>query len=481
VSDGQETYNVRFWQVETRGRVTPSYRVRWIVAGSRHDETFVKLGLAESFRARLMAAASKGEAFDVETGLPRSLLRQHRDVPFFRHCQEFAAAVWKDAAAKSRVSILESLSVAVPVVTRDLAGSPDPEVLRHAVRKELNQNAHAREPGDEERRALAWLERASLPVSALNDGAIVCDMLDTLAKCLDGSAAAPDYFARRRRVMHRVLAYAVRKKRLEKNPLSKTNLPEGWSPPDRPQDAVDPRSVGSPELVAEILVVITYVGRRQGLRFRAFFGCMFYAMMRPAEVISLGEDGCVLPETGWGRLIFSDSSPAAGRDFTDDGRVHEDRGLKGRDRQVARARAPRARRATRNVPIPPVLVRLLREHITLFGIGTGGRLFRSENGNPIQPSTYWRVWQKVRAMTLTPAQLATPLLRRPYDLRHSGITWRLNSRVPATEVAAWAGHSVEVLMRVYALCVDGLEEVWINLMEASLPPADSAPVEPSPE
>jgi len=70
----------------------------------------------------------------------------------------------------------------------------------------------------------------------------------------------------------------------------------------------------------------------------------------------------------------------------------------------------------------------------------------------IQPSTYWQVWVKTRALALTPQQLATPLMRRPYDLRHSGVTWRLNSGVPATEVAAWAGQSVEVLMRVYARC-----------------------------
>ena len=199
-------------------------------------------------------------------------------------------------------------------------------------------------------------------------------------------------------------------------------------------------------------------------------------MMRPAEVTSLTRDGCVLPETGWGRLIFSDSSPAAGRDFTDDGRVHEQRGLKGRDRQATgRTRAGRARRATRNVPIPPELVALLRWHISTFGTDADGRLFRSERGHPIQPSTYWRVWHEVRGMALTPAQLATPLLRRPYDLRHSGVTWRLNSRVPPTEVAAWAGHSVEVLMRVYARCVAGLEEVWITLMEASLRPPGTSP------
>jgi len=59
-------------------------------------------------------------------------------------------------------------------------------------------------------------------------------------------------------------------------------------------------------------------------------------------------------------------------------------------------------------------------------------------------------------------------MKRPYDLRHSGVTWRLNSGVPATEVAAWAGHSVEVLTRVYARCVIGLEGVWIGRMDQAL-------------
>jgi len=67
-------------------------------------------------------------------------------------------------------------------------------------------------------------------------------------------------------------------------------------------------------------------------------------------------------------------------------------------------------------------------------------------------------------------------MRRPYDLRHSEVTWRLNSGVPATEVAAWAGHSVEVLMRVYARCVAGLEDVWTARMEASLRPPSEPPV-----
>jgi hypothetical protein len=35
-------------------------------------------------------------------------------------------------------------------------------------------------------------------------------------------------------------------------------------------------------------------------------------------------------------------------------------------------------------------------------------------------------------------------------------------------VAARAGHSVEVLTRVYARCVTGLEDVWISRTEGAL-------------
>ena len=466
----EASYDVRFWQIEQRDDARARYRVRWTVGGRRFNRSFVTSPLADSFRGQLLEAARKGESFSTETGLPQSLTRRERDVTCYEHAGEFVKTVWHSAAAKSRVSLLETLSVALPVLTRDLTGAPDPDVLRLAVRHALNRNEHARQPDAGELRALAWLKRASLPISALEDSDVTCDLLDALGRKLDGSPAAPDYFSRRRRVMHRVLGYAVRKKRLSANPFSKANLPEGWSAPLAPEDEVDPRAVGGPELVAELLTAVSYVGSRQGPRFVAFYGCMFYAMMRPSEVTALVKTGCHLPEEGWGRLVFADASPAAGRDFTDDGRVHEARGLKGRPRQAA------ARRATRNVPIPPELVALLRDHIERCGTSEDGRIFRSENGNPVQPSTWWQVWRKVRQLALTPEQRATPLMRRPYDLRHSGITWRLNSGVPATEIAAWAGHSVEMLMRVYARCVAGLEDVWIARMEATLRPADGQSV-----
>ena len=45
--------------------------------------------------------------------------------------------------------------------------------------------------------------------------------------------------------------------------------------------------------------------------------------------------------------------------------------------------------------------------------------------------------------------------RRPYDLRHAGVSLALNAGVPATEVARRAGHSVTVLLKIYAHCIDG--------------------------
>ena len=269
--------------------------------------------------------------------------RKRRDVSFYQHALDFTAAAWPTVAAKTRVSIIEALARVIPVVARDLAGAPDPDVLRRALTKTLNQGEHAGELAEDEAKAIAWITRASRPLSALQDPAVVCDVLDALAVRLDGKPAAPLYFSRRRRVLHRALGYAVRKKRLDKNPLSKGNLPEDWTPPQAPDDTVDPRAVGSPALVADMLQACATIGRRQGPRFVAFYACMFYALMRPSEVAALTREACHLPEHGWGHLTFTDASPAAGKAYTDDGQVHEHRGLKGRTKGRPSPEGPQAR------------------------------------------------------------------------------------------------------------------------------------------
>jgi integrase len=109
------------------------------------------------------------------------------------------------------------------------------------------------------------------------------------------------------------------------------------------------------------------------------------------------------------------------------------------------------------VPCPAELTALLHEHLTQFGVDSDGRLFRGEQGRELAAITYSRVWRKARAATFTTAVQATPLARRPYDLRHAAVSTWLNGGVPAAQVAEWAGHSVEVLLKVYIKCLNGQE------------------------
>ncbi|WP_423229345.1 hypothetical protein [Streptosporangium minutum] len=77
----------------------------------------------------------------------------------------------------------------------------------------------------------------------------------------------------------------------------------------------------------------------------------------------------------------------------------------------------------------------------------------------IGSTAYIEVWQEAPKPALTPAQTASPLARRPYDLRHAAVSLWLNAGVSALDVAECAGHSVDVLLRVCAKCLDGHKDV----------------------
>ncbi len=71
-------------------------------------------------------------------------------------------------------------------------------------------------------------------------------------------------------------------------------------------------------------------------------------------------------------------------------------------------------------------------------------------------------------MVFTEEVAATPLAKRPYDLRHAGVSTYFNGGVPPARVEEWAGHSLEVLLQVYAKCLDGQESVSQELVEQAL-------------
>ncbi len=189
----------------------------------------------------------------------------------------------------------------------------------------------------------------------------------------------------------------------------------------------------------------------------ALYACMYFAALRPAEAVALRQQDCHLPETGWGRLTLETSRPEVNRRWTDTASAHEERGLKHRPAQESR-----------RVPIPPELVGILRAHVGAFGVAADGRIFSSERGHVIASTAISDVWAEARTLALTPEQVASPLAGRPYDLRHAAVSLWLNAGVPAPEVAERAGHSVEVLLRVYAKCLDDGQDLANARIEAAL-------------
>jgi integrase len=104
------------------------------------------------------------------------------------------------------------------------------------------------------------------------------------------------------------------------------------------------------------------------------------------------------------------------------------------------------------------LTRLLQEHIERYGVAADGRLFVGSRTREHLPTrTVTLAWARARGAALTPEAASSPLARTPYDLRHAAVSTWLAAGVPATQVAEWARHSVEVLFKIYAKCLDGEE------------------------
>ena len=262
--------------------------------------------------------------------------------------------------------------------------------------------------------------------------------LTACARNLDGKAAAASTQRRKRSVFYNALGYAVEQGHLASNPVDRIQ----WTSPGVAA-SVDRRVVVSPAQARQILAAVRAHSER-GKRLEAFFGCLYYAALRPSEAVMLREDDLHLPRAGWGRIDLAASASRAGTAWTDHGTARQERGLK--HRPIT---------GTRTIPIPPDLVTLLRDHLKRYGTTPDGRVFQTARGGLLQDSGYNEVWDQARKAALTPARYRSPLGRRPYDLRHAGVSLWLNAGVPATEVACRAGHGVAVLLKIYAHCIDG--------------------------
>jgi integrase len=441
------TYDVRVWAIREykgkdrkTGKARSTYRVRWEVAGKEFGETFQTRPLAESFRSKLIVAQREGVAFDEVTGPPEPMARELNSRTWYEHAIAFVDMKWPRSAAAHRKSIAESLATVTPALLSSTRGTPpEPEIRRALFTWSFNKTRRqAGPPPPDLERTVRWLRANTVRLTELNDAALIRKALDTLTTRLDGKPAAANTVVRKRGIFYGALRYAVELRLLPTHPMDHVR----WAAP-RSTDEVDRRSVVNPQQAIELLSAVS----ERTPRLVAFFACIYYSALRPGEVVHLRVDECELPESGWGTLRLTGSTQHAGRDWGDDpAAVLEDRELK-----------HRAKTATRPVPAPPPLVRALRWHIAAYGHTADGRLFYvpTYGNKPVSSWSCGYAWRQARLRALTRAQQQSPLAARPYDLRHAAVSLWLNAGVPATQVAEWAGHSVHILLKVYASALRG--------------------------
>ncbi|WP_066951236.1 tyrosine-type recombinase/integrase [Streptomyces lushanensis] len=464
-SEAQEptlSTDVRVWKISRITSKKAPYQLRWVVAGEVKHASFATVALAETRQSDLRKAMRKGEAFDVDTGLPESELRAAEakkntrpDPSWWDFSREYMSVRWRATAAKTREGLADSLATVALAMMGDAAKPPALEDVRAAMRWYVVPAHEDEEPPEHLAPVCSWLGRHSLPLSALADAKVVREVNYRLSFKLDDSPAAGETYKRRRRGFNTAMEYAVEAGYVDSNPLA--GIKRSGS---KTHDVVDPRVLVNQTQGAQLLTAVSYVGsvhRNRGRRLVAFFACQLYAAMRPAEAVGLRFRDCHLPEQGWGTLTLSETRPVSGKKWTDTGQRHDKRGLKSREAKTDRP-----------VPIPPVLVAMLRAHYQEFGTAKDGRLFANERGDVLGTSSYWRVWQEARPLALPPDKESSPLGRRPYDLRHTCITNWLNAGVPVAEVARRAGNSPEVIHRRYEGCIDGHEELNNNKIEQAM-------------
>jgi integrase len=453
------SHSVRIWKIKTNhGKRRTTYSVRWIVGGEEQHRTYASWALADAFRSKLVTHVQKGSAFEKASGLPAPMLRATQRRSWLEHTSQYTDMKWPSAAPKSRTGIAESLATVTPALLSSERGQPAAALIRRALFEWVfvPPRRKAGEPPVDLRSVVRWLERNTIELTDLEDRIkgpeLIRGALDRIAMLLDGTQAAPKTIARKRAIFYNALGYAVEKGLIMDNPLDRVS----WTAP-KTTESVDRRVVVDRERAVALLTAVA-VQSDVAPRLTAMFALMYYGALRPSEALDFRvENIASLPKSGWGELLLGNSSPRTGRAWTDSGKSRERRGLK-----------HRASNDTRPVPAHPELAEILRAHLGHFGSASDGRLFIGPRGGTIGDSTYLGVWHKARALALTPAEARSPLAKKPYDLRHAAVSTWLNAGVPATQVAEWAGHSVAVLLRVYAKCIVGQDDAARRRIEDAM-------------
>lgn len=414
---------VQVFSLGTPAQGTPTakrrYRVKWRIDGRDRTRAFKTRAEADRFRRLLLDAVEAGEHFDDAGGEPSSW--SSTALTWFEWSQEWIALKWPQWAGTTRRSGLETLVAITPRMVRSGAPDPPAEVIDW-----LRSDGYV--PGsDGWTTPPAWLPRWSLPLDEITPRSLEKVLADVTTR-RDGKPVSASVARRRKNTLGAVLRAAVRRDLLDRNPMDRVE----WRTPTRDL-TIDVATVPS---MVDVLALVDHVADLDSAaaRYGALFACVGLAGLRPSEAIGLRAADLDLPSSGWGLAKLRGATTEPGARFTADGERTEEKGLK-----------HRAEGTVREVPLPPPLVDRLRTHVHRWDDDS---LFLNVHGQPMTTGSYHPVWKRARkAAWVDRPELSSTTL---YGLRHAAATMMLRAGVPPAEVARRLGHSIDVLLRVYA-------------------------------
>ncbi len=123
-------------------------------------------------------------------------------------------------------------------------------------------------------------------------------------------AVSASTVARKRAVFSGALRYAVELGHLDSHPMARVS----WTAPKN-TDEIDRQVVANPKQARTLLTAVNAVMPE----LTAFFGCMYYAALRPEEALHLREDEYDRPKRkgGWGWLHLTGATVAVGNGWGD--------------------------------------------------------------------------------------------------------------------------------------------------------------------
>lgn len=382
-------------------------------------------------RAGLIGAHDRGERFDPDRGgLPVSWLPAVGDMLLVEWAKRWVAEQWPEWAPRTRRSALEALARFLPLAVDQEASEP-PEGMRAYIGELLVPDSTPEDPGG----CAAWIERWSLSPGALNRD-VLSGVEAKLALGDEGQALAASTAGRYREVAKACVTRAAE--------ILGVPATDPWPPPPkgrnrrksrRKRKTVDVRSLPGEVTMAAILDKL--VSHQPGSKkYKVMFGVAYFGGLRPSEVVMLRRRALELPDDGWGLIRVTEAD-------------------------IDRDEPGEPKEGNRDVPIPPVLVAMLRRWVDGLGLGDDDLLFRTRNGNRPTESNWGRSLKRA-------ALAAGHKAIRVYDLRHAAATSWIQAGVPLKECARRLGNSVETLVSTYIGAMEGDEQLANQRIDRAL-------------